>query len=167
MNAGPSGETEVCRECGYALEGIRAGRCPECGWRPGEPVSGRRRSAAAGLYFACLIAIVAWGVQHVLVPASKRSTVVLAIGMSMLSVVASSVVVRLLKTRDRLFGTIRVTCAVIAGLIGAGLGALAVLRPGGHQVLLYALALFNAGVAYVAATSKGVPVSAMEEGAET
>jgi purine-cytosine permease-like protein len=166
-------EAEVCPECGYTLRGLVAAVCPECGHELGRPVSERRRSAALGLYFACLIplletlVLIAWGVQRLLVGSKRPSTIVLAIGMSVFSVIAMGVLTRVFKARDRLFDRLRWVSAGLAVVIGVGLVALAIVRPGGHRVLLFALALFNAGVAYLAVSLKGVPVSLVQRGDES
>jgi hypothetical protein len=68
----------------------------------------------------------------------------------------------LAKYNDRVFARFRWICFAIACVIGLGLAALGVVRPGKHEMLLYALALLNAGLAYIALISKGVPVSVLE-----
>jgi hypothetical protein len=171
MTTGVPNDTPVCRECGYTLEGLHVRTCPECGHGIDQPVSEHRRAAAALLYFACLIplietlVLIAWGIQHLLIASSRRNTVVLAVSMSVLSIIAMGALSRALQTNDRIFDRLRFVSASLAAVIGVGLAALTFLRPGGHQILLFVLALFNAGLAYVAITSGGVPVSAMEHSA--
>ena len=160
----------ACRECGYALGGL--GTCPECGWSPGDPVSRRRVTGSLLFYYACYIPIVeavvlaGWGIQHLLVPQGSRSITLIAIGSSLLGVMTSTVVTSLAKYNDRVFARLRWVCFVIAVAVAIGLAALAVVRPGKHMVLLYALTLLNAGAAYIALVSKGVPVSVLEPESE-
>lgn len=159
----------ACAECGYALEGDAQKVCPECGWQQGKPVSVWQRARATGFYFACFlpvmeaVALVGWGVQHVLIPPGSRSTAVTAIGVSMLGVISAIVVSNMLGTRDRAFARLRWVSFGLAVAIGLGLGVLAVLRPGGHAVLLYSLTLFNAVLAYAALSLGGVSVGVLAE----
>ncbi len=159
----------TCAECGYALGGDARQACPECGWCEGRPVSGWRRAVATAFYFACFlpvmeaVALVGWGVQHVLIPPGSRSTAITAIGISMLGVVSAIVVSHALGTRDRASARLRWVSFGLAVAIGLGLGVLAGLRPGGHAVLLYGLTLFNAALAYLALTLGGVSVGVLSE----
>lgn len=165
---GATPDPSVCRECGYALEGLDT--CPECGRSPGDPVSQGRVASGLLFYFACTIpmieavVLIGWGIQHLLVPPSVRNTKAIAIGASILGITASTVVSNLAKYNDRVFARLRWICFAIAVVVGVGLAALAVVRPGQKTLLLYALALLNAGLAYIALISKGVPVSVLEPG---
>lgn len=160
----------VCRECGYPLAGADSPVCPECGRAPDAPVSGGRRLSALLLYFACLIPLIeavvlaGWAVQHVLVPPQSRSTKAIAIGASVLGVVTTLTLSNLFRYRDAVFARLRLVSLVIAILVGLGLLALALFRSGGHGPLLYTLVLLNAGLAYLAMVSKGVPVGVLEAG---
>lgn len=163
-------EAAICSECGYALDGLNTPICPECGHELGRPVSDRRRSAALGFYFVCLIpllevlVLIAWGVHWLLAGSTRPNVIVLAIGMSVFSMIAMSALTRVFRARDRLFDRLRWISAGLAVVVGVGLGALAFARPGGHQVLLFALSLLNAGMAYLAVSLKGVPVSIVHRG---
>ncbi len=162
-NNGDHPDRTDCPECGYSLAGL--GACPECGWLPGTPVSTRRMTASLLFYYACYIPIVeavvlaGWGVLRLLAPRGSASVILTAVSSSVLGVIASMIITSVAKYSDLVFARLRWVCLVIAIAVAIGLGALAVVRSGNHAVLLYALTLLNAGVAYVALVSKGVPVS--------
>lgn len=157
---------DLCRECGYPIEGLDV--CPECGWRIGSPVSPRRRTTALVLYYACYIpvieavALLAWSVLFFTLPTGARRPAVISVAISLFAVFASSVISALLKHDDRIFARLRWVSFTLAIVIGAGLGLLAVIRPGGHAVLLYALAIFNAALAIAALESNDARVSVLE-----
>lgn len=162
----PQPADHTCHECGYSLDSLPT--CPECGWTPGSPVSAPRRWAALVYYFACLIplvealALIAWSVQWVLVPPSSRNTTVTAIGLSVVGVITTSILTNLARYNDRVFARLRWVCFTLAAVIGAGLGVLAVIRPGAHEVLLYALALLNAILAIALMHYADARVSVLE-----
>jgi len=155
----------ACAECGYALEGLIP--CPECGWSPGDPVSSRRIAAGLTFYFACTIPIieavvlVGWGIQHLLVPPASRNISLVAIGASVLGVITSTVISNLAKYRDGVFSRLRWVCLVLACIIGMGLAALSLLRPGNHAILLLGLTLLNLGIGYMLLVSGNASVSVL------